>query len=44
MAQQQYPELDKYHFDLPTDYNFRAWSEHSMPTEMFNLFQELLTK
>jgi hypothetical protein len=44
MAQQQYPELDKYHFDLPTDYNFRSCSENSMPTEMFNLFQDLLTK
>ncbi len=37
MAQQQYLELLHYHFDLPTDYNFRTMQQSSMPEEMLRL-------
>jgi hypothetical protein len=35
LAQAIYPELQKYAFDLPADYDFRAWSGHAMPDEAF---------
>jgi len=34
LAQEIYPELKKYQFDLLTDYNFRALSPHTMPEEI----------
>lgn len=34
LAQKIYPELEKYQFDLPADYDFRRESEHSMPEEV----------
>ncbi len=34
LAQQYYPELKRYTFDLPKDYNFRSLSPHSMPKEI----------
>jgi len=43
LAQQQYPELAKYTFDLPGDYNFRAWSKHAMPPQLFALLQAKLS-
>ncbi len=42
LAQQQYPELEKYTFDLPDDYDFRALSEHSMPEELFAILSSAL--
>jgi len=42
LAQKLYPGLEKYKFDLPTDYNFRSWSEHVMPQEMFALLKNKL--
>jgi len=34
LAQAQYPELkDKYQFELPDDYDFRAFGGHSMPAD-----------
>lgn len=33
LCQEQYPELAKYEFELPEDYDFRAESEHAMPPE-----------
>ena len=35
LAQEIYPQLDRYEFDLPADYDFRAWQPHSMPTDVF---------
>jgi hypothetical protein len=42
LAQALYPELDKYSFELPEDYDFRAWSENSMPEDAFNVLKEKL--
>lgn len=42
LAQQQYPELDKYAFELPAEYDFRTWREHAMPPEIFSLLQAKL--
>jgi hypothetical protein len=39
LAQQQYPELRKYVFDIPDDYDFRAWSETAMPDDMLVLLR-----
>lgn len=35
LAQTTYPELTKYQFELPDNYDFRALSTHAMPTELF---------
>lgn len=37
LAQQIYPELVKYQFDIPVSYDYRAWSDHSMPPEIFDI-------
>ena len=38
LAFEQYPELkDKYHFDIPEDYDFRAISTHEMPDELYRV-------
>ncbi|MDB5168982.1 MAG: hypothetical protein JWO41_338 [Candidatus Saccharibacteria bacterium] len=42
LAQQKYPELSRYNFDIPESYDFRAWSEHSMPPEIFTLLEQEL--
>lgn len=39
LCQKQYPELAKYSFDLPADYDFRQIGGHSMPAEIFSLLQ-----
>ena len=39
LAQATYPELEKYSFEIPADYDFRAWSAHSMPDEIFALLK-----
>jgi hypothetical protein len=39
LAQKLYPELNKYEFDIPSDYNFRAWSEHAMPNEVYKVLK-----
>lgn len=39
LCQKRYPELAKYSFDLPEGYDFRAWSLHAMPDEIFSLLQ-----
>jgi hypothetical protein len=40
LAQAIYPELNKYSFYLPDNYDFRVWSEHSMPEEVFSLVKD----
>jgi len=43
LAQEKYPELkEKYHFDLPADYDFRAQGTHEMPAEMYKLLKDVL--
>lgn len=44
LAQKIYPELSKYVFDLPDNYDFRAWSEHAMPSEIFTTLQHKLNQ
>ena len=34
LAGQIYPQLEKYHFELPDDYDFRALSEHAIPADV----------
>lgn len=42
LAQATYPELKKYEFELPVEYDFRAWSEHAMPDDVFAMLQSKL--
>ncbi|HUP26603.1 MAG TPA: hypothetical protein VM124_03100 [Candidatus Limnocylindrales bacterium] len=37
LAQQQYPDLAKYQFDLPADYDYRSLGSHTMPDEYYQL-------
>jgi hypothetical protein len=39
MAQQIYPELSQYIFELPDSYDYAAWQPHSMPPEVFEQLQ-----
>jgi hypothetical protein len=39
LAQEIYPSLKMYEFYLPEDYDFRAWSSHSMPEVAFQLLK-----
>jgi hypothetical protein len=43
LAQERYPELQKYEFELPSDYDFRVWSDHSMPSEVYDQLKSKLT-
>jgi hypothetical protein len=43
LAQNSYPELQKYQFELPDDYDFRALSGHAMPDDIFSLFAAALS-
>ncbi len=42
LAQQVYPELNKYKFELPDDYDYKALGPHAMPAEVFTLLQTYL--
>lgn len=42
LSQKQYPELVKYNFELPADYDYQTLSEHRMPAELFELLQSKL--
>ncbi len=43
LAQEKYPELrEKYSFDIPENYDFRALGTHEMPEELFTLLQNRL--
>lgn len=37
IAQDKYPELKKYIFELPTEYNYQSLSPHAMPQEIYNV-------
>jgi hypothetical protein len=43
LAQAIYPELtDKYSFELPEDYDYKALSSHEMPKEIYSIFQNAM--
>lgn len=43
LAQAADPGLSQYQFDMPDDYDFRAWSEHSMPAEAYELLKRKIS-
>jgi hypothetical protein len=43
LAQTIYPELDKYSFEIPDDYDYKKWSGHSMPEPVFSQLKESLS-
>lgn len=44
LAQEKYPELkDKYQFDIPEDYDFRAIASHEMPPEMYEILNSVIS-
>ncbi len=42
LAQTIYPELIDYGFEIPADYDFRAWSNHALPTDVLEVAQAKL--
>lgn len=42
LAKKQYPELAKYHYELPKDYNYKLLSSHAMPDDLFKLLRSAL--
>ena len=45
LAFQQYPELaEKYHFDLPADYDYKTEATHEMPPELYAVLRAALQK
>jgi len=43
LAQEEYPQLlQKYQFDIPNDYDFRAEASHEMPPEIYQLLKTAL--
>lgn len=43
LAQKQYPELDKYEFDIPEGYNYHELAPSSMPQEVLVLLQSAIS-
>jgi hypothetical protein len=39
LAQKVYPELKKYNFDVPLDYDYKAWSDQAMPDTMLKFLK-----
>ncbi len=44
LAQQRYPELEKYTFELPEDYDYRQLAPHSMPPEVYGQLGQALSE
>lgn len=42
LSQSQYPNLAKYQFDLPENYNYRELGPHAMPAEYFEILQRAI--
>lgn len=40
LAQEKYPQLNKYVFDLPEDYDYKALSPHSIPEDIYQIVHE----
>ncbi len=43
LAKKIYPELGKYQYELPADYNYREVFRHSMPPEIYSILQNALS-
>lgn len=43
LAQEIYPELKKYSFEVPSDYDWKKLSRHAMPPEAYKLLQSVIT-
>ncbi|MEK7594415.1 MAG: endonuclease domain-containing protein [Patescibacteria group bacterium] len=43
LAQEIYPELSHYKFDLSADYDFRSWSAQALPSETYDILRSKLT-
>ncbi len=44
LAQQIYPQLVTYDFDIPAGYDYRSLSPHQMPIEVYDIFSEYLAR
>lgn len=44
LAQNVYPTLEKYQFDVPEDYNYLAVAEHNLPDYLFSRLQSFLQR
>lgn len=42
LAKAKYPELSKFEFELPENYNYRTLSQHSMPEGAFALLKQFI--
>ncbi|MFO0920411.1 MAG: hypothetical protein U0451_01945 [Candidatus Saccharimonadales bacterium] len=42
LAKAKYPELSKYEFELPENYNYKTLSQHSMPASIFELLKHFI--
>ncbi|HET8992078.1 MAG TPA: hypothetical protein VFN31_03540 [Candidatus Saccharimonadales bacterium] len=42
LASRIYPELSKYEFEIPGDYDYKSWAEASLPDSIFSLVEEKL--
>lgn len=39
LSQQQYPELNRYQFELPADYDYKQLGSHEMPPEYYKILE-----
>jgi hypothetical protein len=44
LAQETYPELNKYKFDIPSDYNYQSFSKSSMPEKILAQLENQIAK
>ena len=44
LAKKQYPELEKYRYDIPGDYDYAALGPHSMPPETFDVLNSAISR
>ncbi|HSX17807.1 MAG TPA: hypothetical protein VLE51_00410 [Candidatus Saccharimonadales bacterium] len=42
LAKKQYSQLEKYKYEIPSDYNYRELGTHSMPPEIFKVLDVLV--
>ena len=43
LSTKTYPELAKYSFDIPENYDYKAWSESSMPEDKMTILRQKIT-
>jgi hypothetical protein len=44
LAQNQYPELAQYKFDLPNDYDYKKLASHHMPEEVYKILTDAIAR